>query len=124
MRLMACFGIVVFLIILDSLSKALATAEESKRNSWLKGAAKHYGQQGFERELRWNSPRPIARIPRTFDDANLDDKYLQEINRRAWEPEINAAFFKRSDDKQQRFINAVMDILDARSTYNTKDGDE
>ncbi len=29
MRLMACFGVVVLLVILDSLSKALATAEVS-----------------------------------------------------------------------------------------------
>ncbi|XP_072034503.1 uncharacterized protein [Amphiura filiformis] len=109
MRLMACFGVVVLLVILDSLSKALATAEESKRNQWLKD---NIGGPPLDREIRWNGspdspksfgriPRTVksfgriprgnlksfGRVPRTFDDsdnANVDDKFLEEMSRRAW----------------------------------------
>ncbi|XP_072034504.1 uncharacterized protein [Amphiura filiformis] len=107
MRLMACFGVVVLLVILDSLSKALATAEESKRNQWLK------------------------------DNANVDDKFLEEMSRRAWGArfmpgtkniqggkrswDVEDTFdFKRTDDKQA-LLDAVLEMYDSRTLNNKED---
>ncbi|XP_072034502.1 uncharacterized protein [Amphiura filiformis] len=141
MRLMACFGVVVLLVILDSLSKALATAEESKRNQWLKVDDE---DNSFDRENRWHPRRApqLAKMrpPRNGefgDNANVDDKFLEEMSRRAWGArfmpgtkniqggkrswDVEDTFdFKRTDDKQA-LLDAVLEMYDSRTLNNKED---